>query len=140
VIVPFERGRRSLRLTNEVNRCLDRFCELAHVKSIFLEALFYHNAIIFERHGFRYLEGEKRMRRIHEAFRVGGDLHKRLDGSTPFRQPGFETTVRGRSWAIYDGILDGISDEGIGDGWGSPKMYRMTGKYYRVDTFPGGHY
>lgn len=132
--------RRGLRLMNEVNKCLDNFCKLLDIKSIFMEALFYHNAIIYERHGFRYFEGEKRMRRINELFQEGGKLYKKLDGSTPFRQPGAEKTVRGRSWAIHDGILNEIIDEVLDGPWYPPKMYRMTGQYYSIDTFPGGSY
>jgi hypothetical protein len=129
-----------LRLMNEVNMCLDTFCNVLNIKSIFMEALFYHNAIIYERHGFRYFEGEKRMRRINEAFAPGGKLYEKLDGSTPFRQRGAEKTVRGRSWAIHDGILNDIVDEILDEPWHPPKMYRMVGKYYTVDTFPGGQY
>jgi hypothetical protein len=129
-----------LRLMWEVNKSLDRFCQVVNFKSILLEALFYHNAVIFERHGFRYLEGEKRMKRIHEAFQPGGKLNEKLDGSTSFRQPDAWTTIRGRSWAIHDGILDEVEDEILDEPWYSPKMYRMVGKYYNINTFPGGIY
>ncbi|MCX5886785.1 MAG: hypothetical protein NT096_12895 [Proteobacteria bacterium] len=132
--------RRGLRLMNEVNRCLDTFCCVLNIKSIFMEALFYHNAIIYERHGFRYFEGEKRMRRINELFQAGGKLYEKLDGSTPFRRRGLEKTVRGRSWAIHDGILNDIVDDILDEPWYPPKMYRMVGQYYNIDTFPGGSY
>ncbi|HSQ15589.1 MAG TPA: hypothetical protein VLQ94_04705, partial [Candidatus Binatia bacterium] len=65
-------------------------------------------------------------------FRSGGLLCGRLDGSTPFRRPSFGLTVRGRSWAIHDGILD--------EPWESPKMYKTVGENAGVDTFPGGKY
>ena len=132
--------RRGLRLMNEVNRCLDAFCCSLNIKSIFMEALFYHNAIIYEKHGFRYFEGEKRMRRMNELFNPGGKLYELLDGSNPFRQPGAERSVRGRSWAIHDGILNEIVDDILDEPWYPPKMYRMVGKYYSIDTFPGGAY
>ena len=38
-----------------------------------------------------------------------------------FRRRGMEKTVRGRSWAIHDGILVDAFDEE----WESPKMYKM---------------
>jgi hypothetical protein len=132
--------KRGLRLMNEVNQRLDAFCSTFNIKSIFMEALFYHNAIIYERHGFRYFEGEKRMRRINELFQEGGKLYEKLDGSTSFRQRGAEKTVRGRSWAIHDGILNDIVDDILDEPWYPPKMYRMVGKYHSVDTFPGGQY
>jgi len=132
--------RRGLRLMNEVNRCLDAFCYTLNIKSIFMEALFYHNAIIYERHGFRYFEGEKRMRRINELFQPGGKLYEKLDNSTPFRQKGAGETVRGRSWAIHDGILNDILDDILDEPWYPPKMYRMAGQYYNIDIFPGGQY
>ena len=42
-------------------------------------------------------------------------LHRALDGSTAFRRPGFDRTIRGRSWAVHDGILgalDGVARVG----------------------------
>jgi acetoin utilization protein AcuC len=56
-------------------------------------------------------------------------LHARLDGSTPFRRPSLALTVRGRAWAIHDGILD--------EPWESPKMYKTVGVHAGVDTFTG---
>ena len=52
----------------------------------------------------------------------------RLDGSTPFRRPGAEQTVRGRSWAIHDGIL--------GEPYTDYHMYKHVGKQADVCTFP----
>jgi hypothetical protein len=43
-----------------------------------------------------------------------------------------EKTVRGRSWAIYDGIFA----EAFDDEWESPKMYKMIGKDHKINTFP----
>ena len=61
------------------------------------------------------------MERIHKEFQPGGLLYEKLDDSTPFRRKGMEKTVRGRSWAIYDGIFVEAFDEE----WESPKMYKM---------------
>jgi hypothetical protein len=76
------------------------------------------------------------MERIHTAFQPGGLLYEKLDESTPFRRKGMEKTVRGRSWAIYDGILLDAFDEE----WESPRMYRMVEKDFKVNTFPGQIY
>ncbi len=94
-----------------------------------VEPLFYHAAILFERFGFRYARGEGFMRRIHEGFQPGGDLWARLDRSTPFRAPEQAHTIRGRSWAIHDGILD--------EPWDGVKMYKRLGVHGGIDTAPG---
>jgi len=41
-------------------------------------------------------------------------------------------TVRGRSWALHDGLAPGT--------WGGVKMYRVVGRPSAIDTFPGGIY
>ncbi len=96
------------------------------------EPLAYHDAIIFEKYGFNYMRGRSKMEDIHRRFQPGGDLFAKLDGSTPFRMPGMERTVRGRSWAIHDGIL--------GASWKDVEMYRMVDKAAEVCTFPGWVY
>jgi hypothetical protein len=99
-------------------------------KDLFLiEPLAYHNAIAFERYGFSYIRGRKDMEAIHEGFQPGGELHARLDGSTPFRAPDAWKTVRGRSWAIHDGIL--------GHAFTGFQMYKRIGQQAGVNTFPG---
>ncbi|HEX2618676.1 MAG TPA: hypothetical protein VHL11_00980, partial [Phototrophicaceae bacterium] len=70
-----------------------------------IEPLAYHNAIIFERYGFNYIQGRGEMQRIHAGFQPNGELYNRLTDQNPFRQPDAWQTVRGRSWAIHDGIL-----------------------------------
>jgi hypothetical protein len=99
---------------------------------VLAEPLAYHNAIIFEHYGFNYMRGRKKMEEIHREFQPGGELFKKLDGSTPFRQPGQEKTVRGRSWAIHDGIL--------GEPWRDVEMYRSVNRHAEVCTFPGWVY
>lgn len=93
-----------------------------------IEPLAYHNAITFERYGFNYLYGRREMERIHQEFQPGGSLHARLDGSTPFRHPDAWKTVRGRSWAIHDGIL-GYPFTGF-------QMYKRIGIHAGIQTFP----
>lgn len=93
-----------------------------------IEPLAYHNAITFERYGFNYLCGRQEMERIHQGFMPGGDLQRTLDGSTPFRMPDAWQTVRGRSWAIHDGILR--------HPFTGFQMYKRVGVDAGVNTFP----
>jgi len=114
---------------------LDRIESLAlrlGTPALILEAFFYHNALTYERHGFGYLAGQERMEAIHRGFLPGGELEARLDGRTPFRAPGAGKSVRGRSWAIHDGILPGR--------WWPPMMYRPVGVRFQVCTAPGVPY
>jgi len=132
--------RKGMGLTGEVIGLLEFFCRAFDIKSIRLEALFYHNAITYERHGFSYFSGYAQMKRIHELFQPGEQLFEKLDSSTPFRKPEFADTVRGRSWAIHDGILMEIDDDLLDEGWVSPVMYRMVGKPRGMVTFPDPTY
>ena len=91
--------------------------------------LAYHNAILMEHWGFDYLYGRRLMEDIDRRFRRGGDRRARLDGSTPFRQPALAGTVRGRSWAIHDGIL--------GEPLEPMKMVKRVGHHARVKTCKG---
>lgn len=124
--------RPGLRLLREFVVCLERFTASIGLKTITLGALYYHNAILWERYGFTYFRGLKLMQRIHQEFQPGGALYEKLDGSTPFRRRGMERTVRGRSWAIYDGVLL----DALGEDWDPPKMYKMLGRDCSVNTFP----
>ena len=128
--------RKGLGLTREVIHVLEIFCQVLDIKSIRLEALFYHNAITYERYGFSYFTGYRQMKRIHELFQPGGKLSDRLDQSTSFYSPDLAQTVRGRSWAIHNGILTEIDDDLLDEGWVSPVMYRMVGKPRGMITFP----
>lgn len=132
--------RGGLRIMGEFLGCLEHFSWILGIKSVVVEGLFYHNAILYEKYGFSYFEGFKMMKRIHELFQPGEILFEKLDGSTPFRQIGFDRTIRGRSWAVHDGILRDIDDEVIEGGWFSPKMYKMVNKSRQVCSFPDAHY
>ncbi len=101
----------------------------------FLEPLTYVSAWVFEKRGFAYMRGHKLMDDIHREFQPGGKLHAALDDSTPFRQKDFWRTVRGRAWAIHDGIL-----ESIGAAWNDLKMIKRVGYHAGVNTFPGAEY
>lgn len=94
----------------------------------FIEPLAYHNAIIFERYGFNYLKGLKDMMEIHDEFQPNGAFYGKLNADNPFRQTDFWKTVRGRSWAIHDGIL--------GHPFAGFQMYKHVGKHANVNTFP----
>jgi hypothetical protein len=128
--------RRGLKLLKEFVWSLEAFIAPLELNTITMGAFFYHNAILWERRGFTYFKGGKMMERIHREFQPGGLLYQKLDDSTPFRRKGMEKTVRGRSWAIYDGILIEAFDEE----WESPKMYKMLGRDFGVNTFPGQIY
>jgi hypothetical protein len=132
--------RKGLSLTKEVIYVLEFFCRIFDIKSVRLEALFYHNAITYETHGFAYFSQYAQMKRIHELFQPGRALYNKLNNSTPFRKPDFAHTVRGRSWAIHDGILDDVQDDLLTEGWGSPVMYRMVGAPRGMITFPDPTY
>lgn len=86
----------------------------------FADPLYYHVAVIFERHGFTYQSGRRRMQRIEKGFSSGGDLLPLLDSSTPFRHPSAAKNIRRRSWAIHDGIL--------GEPYTGVTMYKYVGK------------
>ncbi|MBZ0292315.1 MAG: hypothetical protein K8L99_07080, partial [Anaerolineae bacterium] len=58
----------------------------------------------------------------------GGSLYARLRDDNPFRQPTAWQTVRGRSWAIHDGIL-GYPFTGF-------QMYKTIGQHAGINTFP----
>jgi hypothetical protein len=128
--------RRGLRLLGRVMTAMDDFCRLLGKELFLVEPLFYHSALLYERHGCDYLIGRDLMEEIHAEFQPGGRLHAALDGETVFRQPGFDRTARGRSWAIHDGILSVLGDAP----WGGVKMYRRLGRPSEVSTFPGGAY
>ncbi len=132
--------RKGLGLSREAVKVLEFFCRIFDIASIRLEALFYHNAITYERYGFSYFSGYAQMKRIHKLFQPGEKLFKKLDNNTPFRMPDFAHTIRGRSWAIHDGILAEVDDDLFDEGWISPIMYRMVGKPRSMITFPNPTY
>jgi hypothetical protein len=107
-------------------RTFEQFVETLGHEIYFAEPLYYHNAVIFERHGFNYQQGRRRMVSYDEGFKVGGVLNRKLDGSTPFRQPDADCSIRLRSWAIHDGIL--------GERFTDVTMYKQVGKQAGIFT------
>jgi hypothetical protein len=93
-----------------------------------IEPLAYHNAIVFERYGFNYIRGLKDMQEIHREFQENGALYYRLNDTNPFRNREAHRTIRGRSWAIHDGIL--------GHPFTGFQMYKRVGIHAGINTFP----
>ncbi len=124
--------RRGLRLFRSAIPVFEQFVSRMGHELFFIEPLFYHNAITFERYGFAYARGLQKMRMIHREFQPGGTLHARLDGSTPFRHPDAWQTISGRSWAIHDGIL--------GEPFTDVQMYKHVGTEAGIETFPGARW
>jgi len=120
--------RHGLSVTRRLMPILEYFVAGLHHDAFYIQPLAYHNAILFERLGFSYVLGLGRMEWIQKEFASGGLLLRRLDGSTPFRQPGADGSVRGRSWAIHDGIM--------GEPYGNVKMYKRVGIHAGIVTFP----
>ncbi len=120
--------RRGLGIFSDFFRRLEHFVAGLGIESILTEPLSYDNAVRYETYGFDYITGKQLMLWIDREFRPGGVLLQRLDGSTSFRRPGMDKSVRGRSWAIHDGIL--------GRPWDGIRIYKTPGIHAEVDTFP----
>ena len=123
--------RGGLRCSKIVLHHVESFLTMMAHHAFFLEPMTYVSAWLFEKRGFAYVQGHKLMDMIHKEFQPGGTLFKALDGSTPFRQPEQWKTVRGRAWAIHDGILDVIDQR-----WDGLRMVKQIGRHAGVDTFP----
>ena len=119
--------RKGLHLLKDFLALVMDFAECMGQDMIISEPLTYNAAITFERHGWDYMRGRRRMEQINQGFQPGGELFAQLDGSTPFRQPGMDQTVLGRSWAVHDGIL--------GEPWRGVEMY-MTPQVRRRGHLP----
>lgn len=116
-----------LRMFGEFFMRFERFVDSLAMDMIVAEPLTYDNAIRYEKFGFDYLSGRRLMAEINREFAPGGSLTARLDGSTPFRMPGMEKSVHGRSWAIHDGIMD--------EPWEKVGIYKLVGVDAAVNTF-----
>lgn len=127
--------RRGLRSSRQIIAQLDSFLATLGHRSYALEPLTYAAAWVFERRGFAYVRGHSMMDEIHREFQPGGVLHRVLDNSSVFRHPDHWRTVRGRAWAIHDGIL-----EVCGMQWNNLRMIKQVGHHAGVETFPGAIY
>lgn len=119
--------RRGLRLSSSAVPTFEDFVTRTGHEMVIIEPLTYNNAIVYERYGFAYFQGRQRMERLDRGMRPGGEYFERFDGSTPFRQPDAWRSIRGRSWAIHDGIL--------GEPLGDMRMYKRVGNHAGVSTF-----
>ncbi|MEW5986684.1 MAG: hypothetical protein AB1791_08630 [Chloroflexota bacterium] len=127
--------RQGLRASPLVLQQLEFFMALLGHDSYYAEPLTYLSAWLFEKGGLGYVSGLRLMRAIDEEFQPGGRLYQALDHSTPFRRPEQGSTVRGRAWAIHDGIL-----AAIGRSWNDVRMVKRIGYQAGVETFPGAGY
>ena len=121
--------RRGLRLLRSATDAFEQFVISLGHDMFFIEPLYYHNAVISERHGYAYQMGKRRMEAIHAGFQEGGELHQRLEDSNPFRSAQAANSIRLRSWAIHDGIL--------GEPFTDVTMYKRVGKAADINTTPG---
>jgi hypothetical protein len=121
--------RKGLRLLQPATVAFEEFVTSLGHDMYFVEPLYYHNAVIFERYGFAYQMGKRQMERIHAGFQDGGELCQMLDDSSPFRSPQAANSIRLRSWAIHDGIL--------GEPFTNVTMYKRVDKFANIDTAPG---
>ena len=121
--------RRGLRLLRSATDAFEQFVISLGHDMFFIEPLYYHNAVISERHGYAYQVGKRRMESIHAGFQEGGELRQRLDGSNPFRTAQAANSIRLRSWAIHDGIL--------GEPFTDVTMYKRVGKAAEISTTHG---
>lgn len=118
--------RKGLRLLQPATAAFEEFVISLGHDMYFVEPLYYHNAVIFERYGFAYQMGKRQMESIQAGFQEGGELRQKLDGSNPFRSAHAANSIRLRSWAIHDGIL--------GEPFTNVTMYKRVGKSANINT------
>lgn len=121
--------RHGLRALRQAMEAFEGFVSSLGHDLYFVEPLYYHNAVIFERYGFSYQMGRRLMNEIQAGFGEGGVLRQRLDDSTPFRSSDAANSIRLRSWAIHDGIL--------GEPFTNVTMYKKVGVSANINTAPG---
>ena len=114
---------------------IEAFLSMLGHRAYFLEPLTYASAWVFERRGFAYVRGHKLMDDIHREFQPGGRLYQCLDSGSTFRKRDQAGTVRGRAWAIHDGILDALDVR-----WDNIRMVKQIGRHAGVETFPQAAY
>lgn len=127
--------RSGLSASREILEQIETFLMILGHRAFYLEPLTYASAWHFERRGFAYVQGHQLMDQIHMEFQPGGRLQQALDGSSPFRQPEQANTVRGRAWAIHDGILEALDLR-----WDGLRMVKQLGRQAGVTTFPDAAY
>ena len=118
--------RTGLRLLPSAIVQFEEFIQSLGHQVYFVEPLYYHNAILFERYGFAYQKGRRKMELIENGFLASGVLLQKMNNSTPFRQSEGGKSIRLRSWAIHDGIL--------GEAFTDVTMYKNIGKKSAINT------
>lgn len=121
--------RRGLRASRWLIERVETLMLCLNQRQFVVQPLYYHTAVLFEQLGFTYMQGQGLMDSIDEGFGPSGSLRARLDGSTPFRRSEQADTIRGRSWAIHDGILD--------QPWDDVRLVKRLGVNAGVNTCPG---
>jgi hypothetical protein len=124
--------RHGLRLLRPAMAAFEQFVTSLGHDMYYVEPLYYHNAVIFERYGFAYQVGKRRMEEIQAGFQERGQLSQRLDGSNPFRSSKAANSIRLRSWAVHDGIL--------GEPFTNVTMYKRVGKSADINTTSGSEW
>jgi hypothetical protein len=124
--------RSGMRIFRQLVPLFEQFVQKLGHEIFFIEPLAYHNALVFEHYGFSYVRGYQEMVKINDQFQPGGALHLKLTPDKVFRQPDAWKTIRGRSWAIHDGIL--------GHPFTGFQMYKRLGVHAGVSTFPNAHW
>lgn len=120
--------RKGLNILSEAVMSFEIFVQNLGHTMYFNEPLYYHNAIIFERYGFSYQRGRRKMEAIHNRFQEDETLIAQL-GTTPFRRPEARTSIFYRTWAIHDGIL--------GEKFDQVTMYKQVSHKSDITTTPG---
>jgi hypothetical protein len=118
--------RHGLRSLRQAMSAFEEFVKSLGHDMYFVEPLYYHNAVIFERYGFSYQMGRRQMEKINSGFQQGGELSQKLDDSNPFRSSKATNSVRLRSWAIHDGIM--------GEPFTNVTMYKRLGISANIST------
>lgn len=124
-------ARKGLKIFDELMKRLENFAESMDKHLIETDPLAYNNAIFYEKKGFAYIHGKNLMETIDSGFHPGGLLYHRLDDSNIFRKKHYWKGLRGRSWAIHDGVLK----ETLDTYFDNVKMYKPIGKRLKVNTF-----
>ena len=120
---------RGLRSLGHAISAFEEFITKLGHEMYYIEPLYYHNAVIFERYGFSYQMGRRLMNEIQAGFAEGGGYRQKLDDSNPFRSPKATNSIRLRSWAIHDGIL--------GEPFTNVTMYKRVGVSANINTTQG---
>src|SRR5688572_9394227 len=114
---------------------IDTFLSMLGHRAYFLEPLTYASAWVFERRGYAYVRGHKLMDDVQRGFQPGGALYGSLDDTSAFRQRDQARTVRGRAWAIHDGIMETLNLR-----WDKIRMVKQIGRQAGDETFPKAVY